>query len=143
MQYKFIVMQTQMAKKSVHYVFIADYNGMNTLFPQIIDCLKELHNNHISLLYLHGSEEDVFKNEIATLCKRFPASFIVYRKHIHKQKPEEIQTSLELIINTNTKHSMQIMVDVSDEYANDIHTQLRFLGIAEKHIELFTTKNHR
>jgi len=61
-----------------HLVFVADSDGINAVFPMLVERLKDdrLYGEHLMLLYVSDNYGFVFKEELDILTKRFPTRFL-------------------------------------------------------------------
>ena len=130
----------QKAKKfsSKHLVFIADKDGINTVFPILVQRLKNerSYGHLLTFIYVSDNMEFIFKNELDILAKRFPTKFLVcYEKH-HRQE------TVEAIINTNTKKMMEFHLDLAEQEMESMISELHFLGIETHDIHINTHQSY-
>jgi len=130
-------MQTNASNSSNHYVFIADNEGMNILFPVILNCLKreEKHDNHISILYFSENEPFVFMEELEILTARFRDKAICY----FKGRPRK--EFLETILATNTKKHIAFQMSINCNWQEIIVEHLLFLGVNSNNIHFLSADN--
>jgi len=130
-------MQNSELSHSKHIVFIADNEGINIGFPEIVDLLKyePPTNIHISLLYISESADFIFRNELKVLTRRFPTTFITYYNQALQQE------TIEMIINTNTKPKIEFFLSVNEELQVTIFDKLRFLSINIEDIHVLDIRN--
>ncbi|MDR7132451.1 hypothetical protein J2X69_004822 [Algoriphagus sp. 4150] len=123
-------MQNRISYNSCHNAFISDNDGMDRLYPEILNLLKneQEQNNHISLLYFSGNDPFIFKEQIKVLTTRFPSSVIGYFKDSPKQP------YLEIILNTNTKKHIKFYISIKEEWQEEILSQLLYLGVNQTDI---------
>ena len=132
-------MQYRESEKSSHYVFIADNEGMNLLFPVILDFLKreEGHRNHLSILYFSEDESFIFREELEILTIRFRDNMICY----FKDKPHK--EFIETILVTNTKAYVEFQIAINAQWHDLITEHLIFLGVDFNDLHfLLTDKIH-
>ena len=117
-----------------HLVFVADSDGINTVFLMLVERLKDdrLYGEHLTLLYVSDNYGFVFKEELDILTKRFPTRFLTCYESSHRQE------TLEAIINTNTKKQMEFHLDLAEEERHSICSELHFLGIDNRNIHIIT-----
>lgn len=134
---KFYVMQNSKLSHSKHIVFIADNEGIDIGFPEIVKLLKyePPTNMHISLLYISESADFIFRNELKVLTKRFPTTLITYYSSTLQQE------TIEMIINTNTKPKIEFFLSVNEELQATIFNKLRFLSINIEDIHVLDIRN--
>lgn len=130
-------MQTNASNSSNHYVFIADNEGMNILFPVILDLLKkeEKLHNHISILYFSENEPFVFMEELEILTARFRDKAICY----FKGKPHK--EFLEMILVTNIKNNISFQMAIDYHWQEIIVEHLLFLGVNSNNIHFLSADN--
>lgn len=134
---KFYVMQNSKLSHSKHIVFIADNEGIDIGFPEIVKLLKyePPTNMHISLLYISESADFIFRNELKVLTKRFPTTLITYYSCTLQQE------TIEMIINTNTKPKIEFFLSVNEELQATIFNKLRFLSMNIEDIHVLDIRN--
>ena len=137
MQHKIYVMQNCELSHSKHRVFIADNEGIDIGFPEILELLKyePPSNMHISLLYISKSADFIFRRELKVLTKRFPTTFITYYNRTLQQE------IIEMIVNTNTKPKIDFFLTVNEELQVVILDKLRFLNIDIENIHTLNARN--
>lgn len=71
-----------------HLVFVADSDGINTVFPMLVERLKDdrLYGEHLTLLYVSDKYGFVFKEELDILTKHFPIRFLTCYESSHRQE---------------------------------------------------------
>ncbi len=118
---------------STHAVFIADNDGMNLLFPLMVNHLKNNGDDglHMSLLYVSEDNTFIFKEELSVLATRYPTVFIIHYKDIFRQE------LLEVIINSNTRKNIQFHIAMPEPYRESIAQRLVFLGIETSDITIY------
>jgi ferredoxin-NADP reductase len=130
-------MQKVPTEQSIYYVFIADDNGMQHIFPLLKAKLTEDANHHFTLVYYSLSKNYVFQKELDVLIRHYPSQFQI---HCHTTPLDLFGSTgleiLEVIINANTKKSMTFFIS-DDEFISEIVThRLQFLGIPKQAIQV-------
>ncbi|MBO9728603.1 MAG: hypothetical protein J7623_08205 [Chitinophaga sp.] len=130
-------MQNSELNQYKHSVFVADHEGIDIGFPEIVELLKYVppSSMHISLLYISKSADFIFRRELKVLAKRFPATFIAYYNRMLQQE------TIEMIINTNTKPEIEFFLSVNEELQVTILDKLQFLNIDIENIHFLNARN--
>ncbi len=120
----------------VHYVFIADEEGIIRLFPVLKSILGEEKGHHVSLLYYSRKDVFVFRRELEVLNKHFYREFLVRYEAGHEEIIPAVKLeTLESILNSNTMPEMFFRIEGEEEFVAGAEQQLYFLDIPKKNIE--------
>jgi hypothetical protein len=119
-----------MTTEQTHQVFICDKEGIDLLYPSLLEALKSNKDKdqHFTVLYYSDNGIFLFLEELELLSKRFPAKLICH----YRAQPE--REDLELILNTNTKPTFDFELFLDEENTDTIVSELQYLGIKSEDI---------
>ena len=118
-----------------HFVFITDDSGIDSAFELIKSKLRSELDNCLTLIYSIAGDTShhLFKAEIETIEKRFPAQLISHYVSGSEPVPGNNaginQQILEIVINSNVRKSMQFQVFGEAQLVESVIDRLHFLGI--------------
>nr|WP_319397463.1 hypothetical protein [uncultured Carboxylicivirga sp.] len=124
----------------VHYVFIADENGLEKYFNELKKKLR-LKLPMVSLIYFHENDSDdsLFTKELKAFRKRFQQQFslhfIKYSKTIPEDSASQIQRLIELEINCSLRKRIQFRFYGSSELAHIVSEKIELLQGNENNIK--------
>lgn len=127
-------------EKNAHFVFITSENGIHIVFDLIKSKLKNEHNCCLTLIYFTSAylSQPLFKSELESLERRFPSKLITHYLFTGNQNhPENSiwhQQILEVVINSNTRTTMQFLILGNEELVGIVTDRLHFLSIQSNHI---------
>lgn len=119
-----------MKTEHTHQVFICDKEGIDLLYPSLLEALKKNtdENQHLTVLYYCDNGIFLFLEQLELLSKRHPGKLIC---HYRAQPARE---DLELILNTNTKPKFDFELFLDEENTDTIVSDLQYLGIKSEDI---------
>ena len=128
-------MNQEISACDTHVVFIADQSGISTAFEMIKSMLGSGQNNCLTLIYSipENTVQPLFKAELESIEKRYPAQLLSYyvsgKGLIPRDQIDKIQQLLEIVINCNTRRSMQFLLMGQTEQTETVAGRLYYLGI--------------
>ena len=123
-----------------HLVFITNDSGIVGVFEQIKSKLGLEINNCLTLVYSVSDKESqpLFKAELESIEKRFPAQlqthYLFKGNLIARENADQIQQTLEIIINCNLRKLMLFWVQGETDFVESVSERLHFLGIQPSQI---------